>query len=539
MRYRFTLLEITFLACASAQTLVDLRTQTKSVDFSSATTTKPFKSGTALPATCGVGEAFFKSNAPAGSNLYACTSQNTWTLQGGAALSGDVSGAMSSTVVTRIQGQPVSSTAPGSGQSMVWNSSTGAWTPQSVTGAQGPAGPQGPQGPAGPAGATGATGSTGPAGPQGPTGISTLSGDVTGNASATVVTQIQGRPLSSMAPSSGQSLAWNSSTGAWTPQTVSGAQGPAGPQGPQGPAGPAGPTGATGATGSTGSAGPQGPSGISTLSGDVTGNASATVVTQIQGRPVSSTAPSSGQSLAWNSSTGAWAPQAITGAQGPAGPTGPTGATGATGSTGSTGPQGPAGPAGPAGAIAKIQNAGTNLPVEATLNFTGGGCADDPSNGRTNCAGGAGGSGVTVATNGTTQATQPTLNFISGTGIVQACTNNASANRVDCTPSLNTTVALTIGTAQAGTPIFCNSTNGTAAYTCSFSAARSLTAYATGMFVLLRTDTSNAGACSLNVDSVGLKSIKQNDGATDPASGQITAGKFYWLFYDGTVWRMQ
>src|SRR5579863_6746295 len=124
MRHRFTLLAITFLACAPAQTLVDLRTQTKSVDFSSATTTKPFKSGTALPATCGVGEAFFKTNAPAGSNIYACTSQNTWTLQGGATLSGDVTGSTSTTVVGQIQGRPVSSTAPASGQSMVWNRST-------------------------------------------------------------------------------------------------------------------------------------------------------------------------------------------------------------------------------------------------------------------------------------------------------------------------------------------------------------------------------------------------------------------------------
>ena len=466
MRYRFALLAITFLGCAPAQTLVDLRTQTKSVDFSSATTTKPFKSGTALPATCGVGEAFFKTNSQAGSNLYACTSQNTWTLQSAATLSGDVTGSTSATVVTQIQGRPVSSTAPTSGQSMVWNSSTGSWTPQTVAGSQGPAGPAGPQGPAGPTGATGATGAAGttgangpqgPAGPQGPSGISTLSGDVTGNASATVVTQIQGRPISSTAPSSGQSLAWNSSSGTWTPQTIAGAQGPTGPTGPQGPQGPAGPTGAAGAAGATGAAGPQGP----------------------------------------------------------------------------------AGAAGPAGAIAKIQNAGTNLPVEATLNFTGGGCSDDPSNGRTNCTGGAGGSGVTVATNGTTQATQPALNFISGTGIVQSCANNASANRVDCTPSLNTSVALTIGTAQAGTPIFCNSANGTSGYTCSFSAARALTAYATGMFVLLRTDTSNTGGCSLNIDSVGPKSIKQNDGTTDPATGQIAAGKFYWLFYDGTVWRMQ
>ena len=122
---------------------------------------------------------------------------------------------------------------------------------------------------------------------------------------------------------------------------------------------------------------------------------------------------------------------------------------------------------------------------------------------------------------------------------MQTCANNAGANRVDCTPSLNTSVALTIGTAQAGTPIYCNSSNGTDSYTCSFSAAKVLSAYTTGMFVLLRPDVTSSGACSLNIDSLGVKSIKQNDGATDPTNGQITAGRFYWLFYDGTVFRTQ
>ena len=160
-------------------------------------------------------------------------------------------------------------------------------------------------------------------------------------------------------------------------------------------------------------------------------------------------------------------------------------------------------------------------------------------NSRTNCTGSGGISGVTVSTDGTTQGTQSTLNFVSGTGIVQACVNNSGANRVDCTPSLNTSVALTIATAQSGAPIYCNSTNGTTAYSCSFTATRTLASYSTGMFVLLRVDASNTGGCSLNIDGLGLKAIKQKDGTTDPASGQITAGQFYWLFYDGTVWRMQ
>jgi hypothetical protein len=69
---------------AQGQTLLDLKSQGRNVDFSGAVATKPFRVGTALPAICNVGEAFFKSDAPPGSNLYACTATNTWTVQSGA-----------------------------------------------------------------------------------------------------------------------------------------------------------------------------------------------------------------------------------------------------------------------------------------------------------------------------------------------------------------------------------------------------------------------------------------------------------------------
>ncbi len=314
MRYRQAVLWSVLLAsAASGQTLVDLKTQTKSVDFTGATSTKPFQAGTVLPAACTVGQAFFQTNAPAGSNLYTCTALNSWTLQVGIA------------------------------------------------------------GPTGPAGA-------------------------------------------------------------------------AGPSGAQGPAGAAG----------------------------------------------------------------------ATGSQGPAGATGPAGAN---------------------GAVAHIQNAGTTLPVEATLNFSSGGCTDDPANGRTDCNG-AGISGLSIDVNGTTEGTQPTLNLISGTGITQVCANNSGANRVDCTPSLNTAVALTIATSQSGKPDFCSSTNGTDSYACTLNAAAVLTAYTAGMHLTLDADTSNTGAASLNVDSVGIKSIKQPDGLTDPTTGQIVAGRPITLYFDGTVWRL-
>ena len=145
------------MGVAHAQTLVDLRTQSKSVDFSAANTTKPFKSGTVLPATCGVGEAFFQTNAPAGVNLYGCTAVNSWTLLSAGILAGDVTGSPGASTVSRIQGRTVSSAAPSSGQSLAWNSTSSSWTPQTITGARkvlrvpleqpGPKAPREPMGP--------------------------------------------------------------------------------------------------------------------------------------------------------------------------------------------------------------------------------------------------------------------------------------------------------------------------------------------------------------------------------------------------------
>jgi hypothetical protein len=78
----------------------------------------------------------------------------------------------------------------------------------------------------GPAGATGATGAQGPAGPQGPAGTSSYSAGTgitisTSSISAQNTTaqwnanQLQGQNVSSIAPTSGQTLKWNGT--AWTP----------------------------------------------------------------------------------------------------------------------------------------------------------------------------------------------------------------------------------------------------------------------------------------------------------------------------------
>src|SRR5277367_2926537 len=68
---------------AAGQTLVDLKTQSKSVDFSQTNFTKPFQTGSTLPSLCSVGQMFFSTSATAGQNIYGCVSTNIWALQAG------------------------------------------------------------------------------------------------------------------------------------------------------------------------------------------------------------------------------------------------------------------------------------------------------------------------------------------------------------------------------------------------------------------------------------------------------------------------
>lgn len=155
-------LAVAALAGLRGQTQVDLRTQSKSIDFSGANVTKPMAAGQALPATCTTGQMYFLVSAPPGQNLYACVSANVWTLQsggggggggGGATLpavagnggdllttdgtnvlwtpmGGDLSGTATAPTVAQIQGHAVSPATPGPGQTLIWSGTANEWTPQ-------------------------------------------------------------------------------------------------------------------------------------------------------------------------------------------------------------------------------------------------------------------------------------------------------------------------------------------------------------------------------------------------------------------------
>ena len=148
------------LHVGNAQTRVDLATQSKTVDFSKASLTKPFKSGIALPAICSTGEVYLLLSGQPGQNIYTCIATNSWVLQGGAGvplpppepgrilsnmdgenyewtqLSGDVAGG-TATTVTGIQGRRIADSAPSDGDALSWSSSMGMWVPARGTGTAG------------------------------------------------------------------------------------------------------------------------------------------------------------------------------------------------------------------------------------------------------------------------------------------------------------------------------------------------------------------------------------------------------------------
>jgi len=98
------ILLLTLVAPLGAQQVINgSRTLLGNWDVSGAATTKPLKAGTVIPATCGVGEMFFKTDATAGANVYLCTATNTWTQIAGGAGGGPLTSVFGRTGVVAAQ----------------------------------------------------------------------------------------------------------------------------------------------------------------------------------------------------------------------------------------------------------------------------------------------------------------------------------------------------------------------------------------------------------------------------------------------------
>ena len=90
------------------------------------------ETGAVLPVRCTAGQMFFKEDAPSGSNLYACSAADTWTVIGLPALGGDASGTQQSLTVTGLQSRSLSPSVPGDRDVLRWNPVSGQWEPGPV-----------------------------------------------------------------------------------------------------------------------------------------------------------------------------------------------------------------------------------------------------------------------------------------------------------------------------------------------------------------------------------------------------------------------
>jgi hypothetical protein len=128
------------------------------------------------------------------------------------ATGGDLSGSLTAATVTKIQNRPVVTTAPSTGQALVWGGTQ--WAPQSlVTGVASVFGRTGT--------ITQQTGDYSFSQVSGTVGSGQLpaaGGDVSGSLTAATVTRIQSQPVAATAPSAGQVLAWGGTQ--WAPQSL-------------------------------------------------------------------------------------------------------------------------------------------------------------------------------------------------------------------------------------------------------------------------------------------------------------------------------
>jgi hypothetical protein len=129
---------------------------------------------------------------------------------------------------------------------------------------------------------------------------------------------------------------------------------------------------------------------------------------------------------------------------------------------------------------------------------------------------GGGGGTTTWYNNGVSQGTASAWNFVPGTGITG--TFSISGGIAVFSPAVAFSTVLSIAALQSGTPLYCADSTGTTSYTCTLATTGSaaLLTYKAGQQFLLNPSATCATSCTLNIDTVGPKSIKKKDCATDP-----------------------
>lgn len=437
------------VALASAQTQINLKSQSTQVDFTASPFTKPVKMGTTLPASCALGELFFKSDALPGANLYGCIGPDLWLLQGNSLpsqaqatfavltsdginagwslLGGDISGSPDAVSVTKLQNRPLSATAPLTGQSLVWNGTS--WGPSGT-----------------------AAGNVG------------IAVDGTALATRSFINYIAGPGILNTFTDTGTQVNLQQSMD--TALLLTRAENQKG----------------------------------ATLS-CISASASATAYTCTMAPPPQQY--TKGMMIAWqadiNGTGGSTTLKLNTLA-----------AKNIKLADGTTDPR-------PndikAGQVYPLWYDGTLFRIVTVLPQS-----------------------AAIAVNGVALASRDTFNFISGSGITANVAN--TTGQVNVTLAADTTSLLTRAEHQLGTVLACNSASASATvYTCTMSPAPS--AYTAGMLVYWKPDiASTGGSVTLNLNGLDAKSLKLADGSTDPRANDIKAGSIYPLWYDGTVLRL-
>lgn len=215
-------------AVCQGQVRIDLRTQSRNVDFGQASSTRPFQTGPILPLSCQEGEAYYLTTAMAGQNIHLCQGAGTWVkVATDAASAGAVNYTQSfsgATSVTLQHGAGTGNVVPfcvdANGDAMEWNSfrivdSDTAVVTFSV-----------PQTGRCVVNGSGAGGSGGGLPPQsGENGKVLLTNGA--NAVWSEVSRLQGRPVAGDQPLDGQALVWSDAAGRWAPGAVAGGGGAA------------------------------------------------------------------------------------------------------------------------------------------------------------------------------------------------------------------------------------------------------------------------------------------------------------------------
>ena len=470
---------------ASAQTAVNLQTQSKNINFTLLSNTRPFSMGGSLPGTCVQGAMFFLTSATAGENVYGCATTNSWSLQGGnvssSAVWGGITGTLSNQgdLATALASKPTAAlvtsigtpgldtnvpsekavrtlaTAISEGAGTAWGMITGTLSSQTdlntaLAGKQASLGFTAEN-------AANKDAHSGYAGldsngllkvAEAPVWNQNTTGSAA-NAAAIGGVTVTGTPSVGYVP-----IATSSTAAAWGPQSGGGG-------------------GGGGVWGSiTGTLASQ-----TDLETALAARIAGTLVTSIGSPGSNSNVPTEAavrSAIAppvWGAIAGSIASQSDLESALNTKPT--------------------------AALVTGIGTPGsdTNVPSEKAVR-TAITASQQLS------------TGIGFAVGGTVQGIQEELNFISGTGIIQSCANNATLSRVDCTPALDTAYALSRSTDQAGSDRSCVSASGsTLSHTCALSPV--LSAYTQNMQLNWTPDVACLGSDTLNVNGLGPLAIEK------------------------------